>query len=522
MKSLQRALISCTDKTGLVELGAFLSDQNIEILSTGGTARLLRENNIAVTDVADYTGSPEILDGRLKTLHPKVHGGILNIRDNATHQKELAENNIGPIDLIIVNLYAFEKTIAKENVTRAEAIENIDIGGPTMLRAAAKNYKDVIVITDPGDYPELQRRIAEQDLTEEYRFQRACQVFQKTAHYDAAISKYLNASLASPTQDENAYPEQVSLSLTKVQDLRYGENPHQRAAFYREGQAQGGLVSAQKLQGKELSFNNILDLEAAYQTCREFSQTTCVIVKHLNPCGVACADSVTTAFQRAKQSDPVSCFGGIVAFNHEVDAKTAQPMNEVFFEAIIAPRFTPEARELFASKKNLRLLELPDFFASDANVDVRRVSGGFLLQDQDQGRVSFKDLETVTTKKPTPEQTQDLEFAWTVVKHVKSNAIVIAKDKQILGVGAGQMSRVDSVKLACQKALDYFGAEALKGSVLAGDAFFPFRDGADIALKNGVAAVAQPGGSIRDKEVIAACEEHQAAMVFTKMRHFWH
>jgi phosphoribosylaminoimidazolecarboxamide formyltransferase/IMP cyclohydrolase len=500
----------------------------VEILSTGGTAKLLRDQKIAVTEVSDFTGSPEILNGRVKTLHPKIHGGLLSIRDNVDHQKQMEKNGILPIDLVIVNLYAFEKNIADSQCTLEHAIENIDIGGPSMLRSAAKNHRDVTVVTDPSDYAELEKQIAATGgTTEDFRFRLAVKVFQKTSAYDAAIANYLsNIDLQSgraqrpvPTQ---ICPQNFVVTLTKIQDLRYGENPHQKAAFYRDQNATHGLVNAQQLHGKELSFNNILDTQAAYGACQEFQEPACVIIKHANPCGTATAETLRGAFLRAKSGDPVSAFGGIVALNRQVDKETALALSEIFFEVILAPNYDAAALEILKAKKNLRLLVLKDFHQT-RDLDYRRVSGGFLVQDQDEGRVDLAKCVVPTKIKPTPMQLTDLAFAWQIVKHVKSNAIVFARGGQTLGVGAGQMSRVDSVRIATMKAREIFqNQDILKGSVMASDAFFPFRDGVDLAIQAGVAAIVQPGGSVRDEEVIKTCDEAGVAMVFTGMRHFRH
>ncbi len=525
MTKITRALISCTDKTGLIDLGKFLIKHNIEILSTGGTAKLFRDNGINATEVADFTGSPEILDGRLKTLHPKIAGGILGMRGSAKHRQEMAENGIKPIDLIIVNLYAFEKTIADKNCTLDHAIENIDIGGPTMLRAAAKNYKDVAVVVDPTDYATLMQEIeSPQGLSEKFKFKLAVKVFQTTAYYDGVISRHLTSELNKLANgDLVKFPQNVSLPLVKSQDLRYGENPHQSAAFYKLSPDAGGLTNAKQLQGKELSFNNILDLDAAYGCCREFDEPACVIVKHLNPCGVAVAKTLSEAFYQARSADPVSSFGGIVALNRPVDDKTAVYLAETFFEVIIAPKFEPAAIALLEKKKNLRLMEYPAFGEMANAWDVRRVSGGLLIQESDTGKVDLKTCKVATKRGPTAKELADLNFAWKVVKHVKSNAIVYARDSRTLGVGAGQMSRVDSTKIGANKAIEtHNDKNILKGTALASDAFFPFRDGIDVAASFGVTAIVQPGGSVRDEEVIAACDEHGIAMVFTGMRHFRH
>lgn len=521
MSKAKRALISCTNKEGIADLAQFLVHHGIEILSTGGTAKIIKDSGIAVTEVSDYTGSPEILDGRLKTLHPKIHGGLLAVRSNEKHQTQMQENNIQPIDLVIVNLYEFEKTIANKDCDLATAIENIDIGGPTMLRSAAKNYKDVAVVIDPSDYPELKLQIENGNITEDFKFRLAAKVFKSTAQYDTAISQYL----AQQTSDQmvSSFKDNINISLQKIQDLRYGENPHQKAAFYKEKEATSGIVNAKQWQGKELSFNNILDIESAYNCCREFKDPACVIVKHLNPCGVAIGQDLSQAFMRARAGDPVSCFGGIVALNQKVDQQTALNIAETFFEAVIAPSYTPEALELFKQKKNLRIMTLDNFNDIPKALDYRRIGGGLLVQDADTEMADVSSCQVVTKRQPTEQELKDLDFAWRVVKHVKSNAIVFAKDDQSLGMGAGQMSRVDSVKIAGRKANESFeGQNVLENAVMASDAFFPFRDGIDTAAKMGIKAIVQPGGSMRDNEVIEACDEHGITMIFTSMRHFRH
>lgn len=522
MQKISRALISCTDKTGLIELSRFLHQQNVQILSTGGTAKLLRDNDIPVTEVSDFTGSPEILDGRVKTLHPKIHGGLLGVRTDPNHQTQMLDNDISAIDLVIVNLYEFEKTIAQKNCTLDHAIENIDIGGPSMLRSAAKNYKFVTVISDPSDYEELKNQMANNGgTTEDFRYTLAQKVFAQTSSYDASIANYLSTGLKDT--GTKTFPDALSLTLKKIQDLRYGENPHQKAAFYREVGLNQGIVNARQWQGKELSFNNILDLESAFNCCRDFQETCCVIVKHLNPCGVATGSTVAEAFLRAREADPVSCFGGIVAMNREIDVQTAMMMAETFFEAIIAPSYSTEAMELFQKKKNLRIMTLSDFDNRQASIDFRRIGGGFLVQDSDIGMIDIKTCQVMTKRQPTAQELLDLNFAWRTVKHVKSNAIVFAKNQQSIGIGAGQMSRVDSVKIAAMKAKEYFKDDSiLKNSVMASDAFFPFRDGIDQAAAFGIAAIIQPGGSVRDNEVIEACDQHNISMIFTGMRHFRH
>jgi phosphoribosylaminoimidazolecarboxamide formyltransferase/IMP cyclohydrolase len=516
---LQRALLSCTDKTGLAEFAKFLEGRGVQLLSTGGTSKLLREAGLKVMDVSDYTGFPEMMDGRVKTLHPKVHGGLLHLRDNAEHVAQAKAHGIEPIDLVVVNLYAFEATVAKAGCTFEHAIENIDIGGPSMLRSAAKNHRDVVVIVDPADYAVVQNELtANGNVSLATRKRLALKVFSTTAAYDAAISQYLAGVVE---QSEDGFPDKLVMAFEKVQGLRYGENPHQKGAFYRNAGALSGIAAAKQLQGKELSYNNILDLDSAYRCAAEFSHPACVIVKHTNPCGVAEAETLPEAFLKARAADPVSCFGGIVALSRPLDAKTATLIAETFFEAIIAPSVTDEARQILGAKKNLRLMEGGG--AAAAGWDLRRVAGGLLAQDADAALLDLHKAKVVSRRKPTPAELQDLSFAWSVVKHVKSNAIVYAKSGQTLGVGAGQMSRVDSVKIAAAKAEEIFKDSAvLKGSVLASDAFFPFRDGLDAAAKAGITAVVQPGGSVRDEEVIAAADEYGIAMVFTGERHFKH
>ena len=523
MKKITRALISVSDKTGIIELAKKLNEHNIEIISTGGTARSLREAGIPVRDISDLTGFPEILSGRVKTLHPMVHGGILAMRDQEEHQAQVAENNISYIDMVVVNLYPFAATVSKADVTVEEAIENIDIGGPAMIRSAAKNFNDVVVVVEPEDYPDV---ISELDATGTVgfttRFKLARKAFSHTARYDSAIADYLHNNITigdtalsiAPSQE---MPERISISLNKRMPLRYGENPHQRAALYTGGESHGVATSTQ-LQGKELSYNNLLDCDAAWSLVSEFSETACVIIKHTNPCGVGTAETLLEAYQKANATDPVSAFGGIIAFNRPVNKETAQEVSKVFSECIIAPEFDSGAREIFASKKNLRLLETGETSFGKRDFEIKRISGGLLLQDYDSLLLPpSNDLVVKTKRQPTEAEHRALLFAWAICKHVKSNAIVYARDGQLVGVGAGQMSRVDSVKLGATKAV-----LPLSGSVLASDAFFPFRDGIDEAAKHGITAVIQPGGSVRDSEVIEAADQYSLAMIFTGMRHFKH
>ena len=527
VNKISRALISVSDKTGVVEFAKALHKRGVEILSTGGTANALRDANIPVIDVAEYTGSPEILDGRLKTLHPKIHGGLLGRRSDRKHAEEMRANDIGPIDLVAVNLYPFEATIAKPGCRFEDAIENIDIGGPTMLRSAAKNHEDVAVIVDSADYAGV---IEEMDrnggaLTRETKFRLAKKVFAATARYDSAIVSFLSS--IGDNGEKLEMPANVGFTFELVQKLRYGENPHQKAAFYRDpaGTSEPAIVNARQLQGKELSYNNIMDADAVLQMAQEFqgSRFAAVIVKHANPCGAAISDkSLADAYERAFECDPVSAFGGIIALNKPMDAATAEKIGETFFEVIVAPSFEKAALEILSKKKNLRLLELPSLGTQfqPEGYSLRKVVGGLLLQERDLSHEPVREGRVVTKRSPTEAEWRDLEFAWRIAKHVKSNAIVYAKDGRTVGIGAGQMSRVDSAKVAVMKAADA-GLDLAK-SVIASDAFFPFRDGVDAAAKAGATAVVQPGGSVRDEEVIAAADEHDMAMVFTGVRHFRH
>lgn len=521
--TIQRALISVSDKTGLVEFAKGLAEFGIEILSTGGTARLLRDAGLDVTDVSTHTGSPEIFDGRVKTLHPRVHGGILARRDLASHQQQMATHDIAPIDMVVVNLYPFQQTVADPNCSLADAIENIDIGGPTMVRAAAKNHNAVAVVVSHDDYPSILTEMRDNDgvLSDETRFRLAVNAFVHTAQYDGVIAEYLSG-IESKGQ-AFSYPEHLSLAFSKQQDLRYGENPHQSAAFYVEsGASSASIGQARQLQGKALSYNNIADADAALECVKAFTeQPACVIVKHANPCGVALGDDLLTAYDRAYATDSVSAFGGIIAFNRTLDARTAQAIiDRQFVEVIIAPAVDDGVDAIIATKKNVRLLVCSDFKSeTSGRLDYKRVNGGLLVQDADLA-LTEGELTVATQRQPTEHELLDLNFAWRVAKYVKSNAIVYCKGGQTVGIGAGQMSRVDSAKIAASKARDA-GLE-VAGSVMASDAFFPFRDGLDQAGSAGITAVIQPGGSIRDEEVIAAADEHGIAMVFTGMRHFRH
>jgi len=519
-----RALLSVFDKTGIVEFARRLAALKIEILSTGGTAKLLRDEGVTVKDVSELTGWPEMLGGRVKTLHPKVHGGLLYRRNHVEDQKQAKEHGIAPIDLVVVNLYPFEATAAKGYLTPEELIENIDIGGPTMLRSAAKNFESVTVVTDPADYGRVAQELEEnRDTTLPLRAELARKVFAATSRYDGLIATELERlSVAGPSMEVNAraiLPERVHISLRKQQELRYGENPHQAAALYVPvGRAPEGLAAAKQLQGKELSYNNYVDLEAARSLVAEFDRPAAVIIKHNNPCGAAQQSSLLDAYLKAYACDPISAFGGVLAFNHIVDAVTAEAVSRLFVECIVAPGFADEARDIFAAKKNLRLLVLPQGgLDHDKELQLKRILGGVLVQQPDLGTLKGKELRVVTKREPSETELADLRFAWKVCKHVKSNAIVFAKDAATVGVGAGQMSRVDSVKLAVVKAQN-----SLQGTALASDAFFPFPDGVEEAAKAGATAMIQPGGSVKDPEVIATADRLGLAMVFTSMRHFLH
>ena len=524
MPKIARAIISLSDKTGILPLAQALARQNIEILSTGGTAKLLRDNKIPVDEVSDATGQPEILDGRLKTLHPKIHGGILAIRSNPQHQAELKKSGIKPIDLVIVNLYPFEETIQKPEVSLQEAIENIDIGGPTMLRAAAKNWQEVTVVCDPADYPALiaELETGQGTISPETNFRLAQKVFALTARYDGAIANYLTGGR------EQRLPDVLTLQVQKIQDLRYGENPHQRGAFYTgEGGRRPGEGAPRQLHGKELSFNNFLDLDAAASLLREFQPPACVIIKHTNPCGVALTPSPSPAggrgvFVAARACDPLSAFGGIVGLNRTVDRATAEEIGKDFYECVIAPDYAPEALEILKAKKNIRLMEWTP--SPPRELDLKKIAGGLLVQDPDRLTEGLGKSKVVTKRTPTEAEWQALEFAWKVCAHVKSNAIVIAGEESgvrvTFGIGCGQMSRIDSVKLAIAKMTSPPAPPLLV--CLASDAFFPFRDNVDEAARAGVKAIIQPGGSLKDQESIDAANQHGIAMVFTGVRHFRH
>jgi len=518
MSRIQRAILSVTDKSGVVEFARRLAALRVELVSTGGTAKALREAGLRVKEIAELTGFPEMLDGRVKTLHPRVHGGILHRRDSAEHRAAVAEHDIQPIDMVVVNLYAFEKTAAKAGVRFEELIENIDIGGPSMIRSAAKNFQDVAIVTSPSDYPaiaeEMERSSGELSLETKWRLAR--KAFATTAAYDSAIASTLEQVALNGDfhlQAAGAFPEQLRLSYRKVMDLRYGENPHQRAAMYSDGSGLG-LANGVQLQGKELSYNNIVDLQAAWDLAQDFEEPMCAIIKHTNPCGAANGAELKEAFERALASDPVSAYGGVIGVNRVVDGAAAEAIAKLFVEAIAAPGFDPAARERFANKKNLRLVEVKQ---APPRWVLKAVSGGMLLQDEDTHRLSAGDLKVVTRREPSPEEMSDLLFAWVVCKHIKSNAILFARNGQTVGVGAGQMSRVDAAIIAAMKAV-----LPLKGAVVASDAFFPFPDGVEEVARAGATAVIQPGGSVRDPEVIDAANRLGLAMVFTGVRHFRH
>lgn len=524
---IKQALISVSDKTGVLDFARALSEMNVNILSTGGTAKLLAENGIKVTEVADYTGFPEMLDGRVKTLHPKVHGGILARRDFPEHVAALETHGIPTIDMVVVNLYPFQQTIARAECSLEDAIENIDIGGPAMLRSSAKNHKDVTVICDPSDYAQVLSELHANkgEVTFETKFTLAKKVFAHTAQYDGAITNYFT-SLGDDKKHatRSAYPTTLNLHFDKVQEMRYGENPHQSAAFYRESNPQvGALANYTQLQGKELSYNNIADADAAWECVKTFDESACVIIKHANPCGVAIGITPFEAYSKALQTDPTSAFGGIIAFNREVDGNAAEAVAKQFVEVLIAPSFTEQAKKIFAVKQNVRLLEIPLPSTGNAAVnsnDFKRVGGGLLVQSPDAKNVALAELKIVSKKQPTPQQLQDLMFAWRVAKFVKSNAIVFCANGMTMGVGAGQMSRIDSARIASIKAQN--AGLSLVGTAVASDAFFPFRDGLDVVVEAGATSVIHPGGSMRDQEVVDAADEHGIVMLLTGTRHFRH
>jgi phosphoribosylaminoimidazolecarboxamide formyltransferase/IMP cyclohydrolase len=529
---IRRALISVSDKTGIVEFARALKRFGVEIISTGGTANALREAEIEVCEVSDVTGFPEMMDGRIKTLHPKIHGALLALRGNPEHQAAMRAHEIEPIDMVVINLYPFEQTIARDGVTLAEAIEQIDIGGPAMIRSAAKNWQDVAVVVSPNAYSSLLNQLEKHEgaLTLSFRAWLVKQAFQLTSSYDDAISAYLSTTLSEGTHFEltrmrrfpgaghrwqDQLPAYERWRLRKLDDLRYGENPHQKAARYHTGE-QGGIGAAKLLSGKEMSFNNYVDADAAWQLVCDFDNLACAIIKHTNPAGAALGATAEEAYRRALACDPISAFGGIVAFNGAVDEPAARAVTEIFVEVVIAPDYDAPALEVLKTKKNLRILRAGESTPVEG-LEYKQISGGMLVQTRDTHKLKREDLKVVTKRAPSEKEIDDLLFAWTVCKHTKSNAIVYARDKQTVGVGAGQMSRVDSVKLGAMRA-----QIPVKGSVLASDAFFPFRDGLDEAARHGITAVIQPGSSVRDEEVIAAANEHNLAMLFTGVRHFKH
>lgn len=517
---MKRALISVSDKTGIVEFAKQLVDLGVEIISTGGTAKKLTEAGVEVIGISDVTGFPECLDGRVKTLHPNIHAGLLAMRSNDKHMQQLEELHITPIDLVVVNLYPFKQTILKEDVTREEAIENIDIGGPTMLRSAAKNFQDVAVVVDPEDYHTVLEEVAaHQHVSDETKFYLCSKVFEHTAHYDTLIAHYMREQ-----RQATDLPEVMSMSFEKVQDMRYGENPHQKAAFYKEvSNTKGCLTNAEQLHGKALSFNNINDTNGALELLKEFDEPTVVACKHANPCGVGSADSIYEAYVKAYKADPVSIYGGIVVANREIDAPTAEEINKIFVEIVVAPCYTQDALDILKKKKNIRVLTLDNIMQKqpDTAYDLKKVSGGLLVQTVNHALLP-EHIEVVTKTQPTKEQMEDLKFAWKVVKHAKSNGIAIGKDKMSMGVGPGQVNRIWACKQAIDHAVEHLGEDALKGASLASDAFFPFADCVEEAAKAGISCIIQPGGSIRDKASIEACDKHGIAMVFTGMRHFKH
>ena len=520
MAKIERALLSVTDKTGLVDFARELAGLGVELISTGGTAKLLRDSNIAVKDISELTGFPEMLDGRVKTLHPNVHGGILHVRENPLHVAAVAEHGIEPIDMVVVNLYAFEKTATRPGVEFHDIIENIDIGGPSMVRSAAKNFQDVAIVTSPSDYDAIARELqaSHGSLSLKTKWHLAQKAFATTAAYDSAIASTLERIAAPETavfdlSAAEVFPATLRLSFHKAFDLRYGENPHQNAALYRDG-SEKGVANGKQLQGKELSYNNIVDLQAAWDLAQEFDEPVVAIIKHTNPCGTAVASTLADAYKRALECDPVSAFGGVIGVNRTIDTETATEMAKLFLEVIAAPRFETGALEIFATKRNLRLVEVVPM---EQKWVLKNVSGGVLLQDNDMRPLTDADLKVVSERKPTEQEMRDLLFAWKVCKHVKSNAILYARTGQSTGVGAGQMSRVDSARIGAAKSV-----LGIKGSVAASDAFFPFPDGVEVIAEAGATAIIQPGGSVRDQEVIDTANKFGLAMVLTGVRHFRH
>lgn len=520
-KDKMRALISVSDKTGIVELAKELVALGVELISTGGTYKKLREEGVPAIEISDLTGFPECLDGRVKTLHPAVHAGLLAMRSNPDHMKQLADLGIDTIDFVFVNLYPFKATILKEGVTREDAVENIDIGGPTMLRAAAKNYQDVAVVIDPADYPQVLTELKENgEVSLDTKFYLMQKVFMHTSNYDTMIADYLKKQ-----RQDDSLPDTLTMTFEKVQDMRYGENPHQKAAFYREiGKKVGSIVDAEQLNGKELSFNNINDTNGALELLKEFTEPTVVACKHGNPCGVGSADTIMEAWTKAYEADKVSIFGGIVVINREVDARLAAEMKKIFLEVIVAPSYTAEALEILCSKKNVRVLKLKDISVPQeaGAYDLKKVNGGLIVQTIDSKLLPEGELKVVTETAPTAEQMEDLLFAWKMVKFVKSNGIALAKNKQSVGIGPGQVNRVWATRQAIEHAAELIDADAAKGAVLASDAFFPFDDCVEAAHQAGITAIIQPGGSVRDEDSIKKCNEYGIAMVFTGMRHFKH
>jgi phosphoribosylaminoimidazolecarboxamide formyltransferase/IMP cyclohydrolase len=517
MSKIQRAILSVTDKTGLADFARKLSGMGVELISTGGTAKLLRDSGIPIEDISALTGFPEMLDGRVKTLHPKVHGGILHRRGDPVHRTAVAQHGIKPIDMVVVNLYAFEKTAAKPGVALDELIENIDIGGPSMIRSAAKNFQDVAVVTSPADYAAIADEMTRSggDLSPATKWRLAQKAFASTAAYDSAIASTLERITpdGGSTVEGKGFPQNLRLSFSKIVDLRYGENPHQKAAMYSDGSAQG-VANGRQIQGKELSYNNIVDLQAAWDLAQEFDEPVCAIIKHTNPAGAATGKTLAEAYKKALETDPVSAFGGVIGVNRPIDGPAAEEMAKLFLEVIAAPKFDAAAKAKFGAKKNLRLVEVTD---APQKWILKNVSGGILVQDADVRPLQESDLKVVTKRPPTAEEKRALLFAWKVCKHIKSNAILYARDGQTVGVGAGQMSRVDSCKMGAMKAV-----LLLQGTVAASDAFFPFPDGVEEIAKAGATAIIQPGGSVRDQEVIDAADRHGMAMIFTGVRHFRH
>ncbi len=528
MVKIKRALVSVSDKTGITELGQGLSRHGVELLSTGGTSKALKQAGLTLKDVSEVTGFPEMMDGRVKTLHPKVHGGLLALRDNPDHIRQLQEQGITPIDMVVVNLYPFAQTVAKPEVKLEEAIENIDIGGPSMIRSGAKNYRSVAVVVNPARYQDILEEMDQHQgqISEATLQALAVEAFDHTAEYDAGIHRYLASKLAAG--DALTFPETIRFTFHKQQALRYGENPHQQAAFYRQAQTAGNgdeasVTTAKQLHGKELSFNNLIDIHAALEPVKEFSAPAACVIKHTNPCGMAMGQDITEAYAKAYEADPLSAFGGIVGLNRPCTKAIAEKMKDVFLECVIAPGFEPEALELLKAKKNIRLMKTGPLAPAQGGdqawpgMDLKRVAGGLLLQERDFGQVTEQGLKIVSKRKPTKAELADLLFAWRVCKHVKSNAILLAKDGVTVGVGPGQTNRIGAAEIALRMAGD-----KTKGAVLASDAFFPFRDGIDLTAKAGITAVIQPGGSVNDEQVIAAADENNIAMVFTGLRHFKH